>query len=140
MTPLEWATLSRVSREILRIFHGFKSRSQDIFVRQIWLAKTIGCTREQVCRCIAALARLGFISKLRRYSHFWTYRLEKYQITGERNTHVTSLHGSSILTTEPRERGRKKPRKTWTDWLEYERLVRKGMSHEEALVGAAMTA
>lgn len=100
LNPLEWACLSRISREILRIFHGFKSRSQDIFARQSWLASIIAgrighCTREQVNRCIAALARLGFIRKLKRHSRFWTYSLEKYQVISQRTPNVTSRRSAS---------------------------------------------
>lgn len=138
MNPLEWALLSRTARAILRIFNGFKSRGQAIFCRQSWLAseirKTEGhCTREQVNRCISKLALLGFISKLERHSRFWTYRLEKCHVTPERTPHVTSHGRSSFINSVVQRKAPSKAKAPRTNWHEFERLWRSGVSEDEAM-------
>lgn len=93
VNPLEWALLPETCRAILRIFHGFRVREQQIFPKQSWLARTIGVCRLSIVRAVARLLRLGLI-RIRRRSRFCEYTL---QVT------VTS-HVTSGVTSHPYNR------------------------------------
>lgn len=106
MRPLEWALLSRTEREILRIFHGFKSRSQDIFIKQASLARMITVTREHVNRCIGRLAAKKFIRRAARHSRFIVYVLEIIGITPERTPQITSQRPDLLMSGKRLQRPR----------------------------------
>jgi biotin operon repressor len=93
MSPFSWALLPETARAILRIFHGFQSRGQDIFTKQSTLARMIGCTRLTVWRWIRELARRGLIRILSRHSRFCRYSIE----TTPETTGDTSHRRSSLI-------------------------------------------
>ena len=122
MVPLQWALLSPVSKQILRIFHGHKNRGEDIFYKQATLAEMIGCRREQVNRCIAELTRRGFIQKKSRHSRFIVYLLLLLSITPERPPRITSQPRSPLY--ELSEPGSRQPRKKTAYEEGQEKLLR----------------
>lgn len=103
MTPLEWALLPASARAILRIFHGFRSRGQQIFPRQSWIAGQIGRTREHVNRMIGLLAKLGHIRKERRTSRFIHYVFLVVNVTSEVASKITSRRVSSLVNCKKGE-------------------------------------
>ena len=104
MNPLDWALLSPVSRELLRIFSGFRSRGQDIFPKQSWLASQIGCSRAQVNRCLGVLERKGYVRRSKRHSHFILYLLLVLSLTPQRTRPVTSRLGGPYNLKEVSKR------------------------------------
>ena len=125
MNPLEWALLSRAGKELLRIFHGFRSRHQDIFASQGWLAGKVGCSRMTVWRRLKALISAGFVRLVKRHSHFCVYELlETAQVTPR----VTSQGFSPLYLTQRAGRGtpplKKPPEREEVSREEYARRQR----------------
>ena len=140
MNPLEWALLPETCKAVLRIFHGFKGRGQQIFTSQGWLARKIGVCRLTILRAITRLVRLGLVSRKERHSRFWEYTLLEAYVAARVTSGVTSQPISPYINSLSRRKARSlpKPPRRITDWELATKLVRGGMDYYAAIEAAAI--